>query len=81
MVDVWSLRHLWGRSTPEPGQRLSSMKIYRFYADRDLLVDANLSTSVFPVVLADALDRALVSQTVPVPEVTTRTDFVAAKAS
>jgi len=62
-------------------RRLGSMKIYRFYTDRSLLVDANLLTSVFPVVLADALDRALVSQTVPVPEVTTRTDFVAAKAS
>jgi hypothetical protein len=57
------------------------MKIYRFYTDRSLLVDANLLTSVFPVVLADALDRALVSQTVPVPEVTTRTDFEAAQAS
>src|SRR5208337_3387453 len=36
-------------------RRLGSMKIYRFYTDRSLLVDANLLTSVFSVVLAEAL--------------------------
>ena len=34
------------------------MTIYRLYADRDLQLDVNLLTSVFPVALADALDRA-----------------------
>ena len=36
------------------------MKIYRFYSDRALLVDTNLLTLIFTVVLADVLDRALV---------------------
>ena len=60
---------------------LGSMKIYRFYADRPLLVDSNLLTAVFPVVLADALDRALNSQQSGVPEATASTDFMAEEAS
>ncbi len=60
---------------------LGSMKIYRFYADRALLIDANLLTSVFPVVLADALDRARNSTQGVVPEVATSTDIMAAEAS
>ena len=51
---------------------LGSMKIYRFYTDRPLLVNASLLTSGFPVVLADALDRALVSKKDPVSEVDNR---------
>lgn len=62
-------------------RRLGSMKIYRFYTDRSLLVDANLLTSVFSVVLADALDRALTPKKGMVPEVTTSTDSRAAEAS
>jgi hypothetical protein len=58
-----------------------SMKISRLYTDRALLVDTNLLTSVFPVVLADALDRALASKKGVVPEVTTSTDLLAAEAS
>jgi UDP-GlcNAc:undecaprenyl-phosphate/decaprenyl-phosphate GlcNAc-1-phosphate transferase len=58
-----------------------SMKIYRLYRDRALRVDTNLLTSVFPVVLADALDRALASKESLVPEVTARTEFLAAEAS
>jgi hypothetical protein len=57
------------------------MKIYRLYTDRALRVDTNLLTSVFPVVLADALDRALASNEVMVPEVTASADFMAAEAS
>jgi hypothetical protein len=57
------------------------MKIYRLYRDRALRVDTNLLTSVFPVVLADALDRALASKESLVPEVTARTEFLAAEAS
>ena len=60
---------------------LGSMKVYRFYTDRDLLVDSNLLTSVFPVVLADALDRVLNSRQGSVPETTASTDFVAEEAS
>ena len=33
------------------------MSIYRLYTQRDLQLDVNLLTSVFPVALADALDR------------------------
>jgi hypothetical protein len=46
-----------------------------------LLVDTNLLTSVFPVVLADALDRALTSKEGVLPEVTANTNFIAAEAS
>jgi hypothetical protein len=38
-------------------------------------------TSVFPVVLADALDRALASKEGVVPEVTASAEFIAAEAS
>jgi hypothetical protein len=38
-------------------------------------------TSVFPVVLADALDRALAPKEDVVPEVTASTEFIAAEAS
>jgi hypothetical protein len=44
-------------------------------------VDTNLLTSVFPVVLADALDRALAPKEGVVPEVTASTEFIAAEAS
>jgi UDP-GlcNAc:undecaprenyl-phosphate/decaprenyl-phosphate GlcNAc-1-phosphate transferase len=38
--------------------RHGSMTIYRIYSERDLQIDINLLTSVFPIALADALDRA-----------------------
>jgi UDP-GlcNAc:undecaprenyl-phosphate GlcNAc-1-phosphate transferase len=37
--------------------RRGSMNICRFYTQRDLQLDVNLLTSIFPVALADALDR------------------------
>jgi len=40
-------------------RRRGSLKIHRLYSRRPLLVDINFLTSVFPVVLADALDRSL----------------------
>jgi UDP-GlcNAc:undecaprenyl-phosphate/decaprenyl-phosphate GlcNAc-1-phosphate transferase len=40
-------------------RRRGSMTIYRLYTERDLQLDVNLLTSVFPVALADALDRTL----------------------
>jgi UDP-GlcNAc:undecaprenyl-phosphate GlcNAc-1-phosphate transferase len=40
-------------------RRCGSMIIYRLYSQRDLQLDVNLLTSVFPVALADALDRSL----------------------
>jgi 2-phospho-L-lactate transferase/gluconeogenesis factor (CofD/UPF0052 family) len=57
------------------------MKIYRFYADRALLVDSNLLTSIFPVVLADALDRALNAKPGGVAKATASTDLMAEEAS
>ena len=60
---------------------LGSMKIYRLYSDRDLLVDTNLLTMVFPVVLADALDRALLSKEGSDADVPPSTEFTAAEAS
>ena len=46
-------------------RRRGSLTVYRFYSQRDLQLDVNLITSVFPVALADALDRTL-SHTVEV---------------
>jgi hypothetical protein len=59
---------------------LGSMKIYRLYSDRDLLVDTNLLTMVFPVVLADALDRALSGEGCDA-DVPPSADFTTAEAS
>jgi hypothetical protein len=55
--------------------------MYRFYTDRALLVDTNLLTGLFPVVLADALDRALIPKPGIVSEVTAGADFLASEAS
>src|SRR2546426_3305204 len=40
-------------------RRRGSMTIQRLYTQRDLQLDVNLLTAVFPVALADALDRVL----------------------
>jgi hypothetical protein len=40
-------------------RRRGTLNIYRLYSERALQLDINLLTSVFPVALADALDRAL----------------------
>jgi UDP-GlcNAc:undecaprenyl-phosphate GlcNAc-1-phosphate transferase len=77
----WAAWHLTLELVTTASQWRGSMKIYRFYTDRALLVDINLLTSVFPVVLADALDRALIPKQGVVPEETTSTDFMAAEAS
>jgi hypothetical protein len=58
-----------------------SIRIYRLYSNRALLVDTNLLTSVFPVVLADAVERVLASKEGVLPEVTANTEFIAAEAS
>jgi len=46
-------------------RRRGSMRIFRRYNQGPLRVDLNFLTSVFPVVLADALDRVLTSSEVP----------------
>ncbi len=39
-------------------RRRGSLTVYRLYSERNLQLDVNLLTAVFPVALADALDRA-----------------------
>ena len=62
-------------------RKRGSMIIYRLYGDRDLQLDINLLTSVFPVVLADALDRALsqAAEVTPIPK--PDSDLIAARAA
>jgi hypothetical protein len=36
-----------------------TLMIYRLYSRRDLQLDVNLLTAIFPTALADALDRTL----------------------
>jgi hypothetical protein len=40
-------------------RRRGCLTLHRLYSTRDLQLDVNLLTSVFPVALADALDRSL----------------------
>jgi UDP-GlcNAc:undecaprenyl-phosphate GlcNAc-1-phosphate transferase len=77
----WAAWHLTLELVTTASQWRGSMKIYRFYTDRALLVDTNLLTSDFPVVLADALDRVLSSKEGMVAALTASTDFTAAEAS
>jgi UDP-GlcNAc:undecaprenyl-phosphate GlcNAc-1-phosphate transferase len=56
-----------------------ALTLHRLYSQRDLHLDVNLLTSVFPLVLADALDRAL-QRTVQVIPHTTPDEFAAAQA-
>ena len=44
--------------------------IYRLYSRRDLQLDVNLLTAIFPTALADALDRTLTQPAgvIPMPE-------------
>ena len=79
--DGWAAWNLTLELVTTANRWRGSMKISRFYTDRALLVDTNLLTSVFPVVLADALDRALASKEGVVPEVTASAEFIAAEAS
>jgi UDP-GlcNAc:undecaprenyl-phosphate GlcNAc-1-phosphate transferase len=46
-------------------RRRGSLKIARLYNQQPLLVDINFLTTIFPEVLADALDRSLGSSEVP----------------
>ena len=58
-----------------------SMTIYRVYTQRDLQLDVNLLTSVFPGVLADALDRVLDTRIEEMPSVAQVSELVPAQAS
>jgi UDP-GlcNAc:undecaprenyl-phosphate GlcNAc-1-phosphate transferase len=61
--------------------RCGSMTVYRLYTDRELQFDINLLTSVFPVALADALDRAVSPALEVMPAADQRSGLVAAQAS
>jgi UDP-GlcNAc:undecaprenyl-phosphate/decaprenyl-phosphate GlcNAc-1-phosphate transferase len=76
----WGAWDLTLELSTSAGRWLGSMKIYRLYSDRDLLVDTNLLTMVFPAVLADALDRALLSKE-GMDAVPPSTEFTTAEAS
>jgi glycosyl transferase family 4 len=54
LVSAWSLRL---DLVAANNRRCGSLLIYRTYSTRDLQLDINLLTSVFPVALADALQR------------------------
>jgi UDP-GlcNAc:undecaprenyl-phosphate/decaprenyl-phosphate GlcNAc-1-phosphate transferase len=57
-----------------------SFEMYRLYNARPLLLDINLLISVFPVVLADSLDRVLSSAVEVFPQADTDMEFSAAEA-
>jgi UDP-GlcNAc:undecaprenyl-phosphate/decaprenyl-phosphate GlcNAc-1-phosphate transferase len=61
--------------------RCGSMTVYRLYNSRDLQVDLNLLTSVFPIALADALDRACIAESEDVSLVQTAAELLTAEAS
>ena len=55
-LPVWSLSLDLINSS---NRRRGALMVYRLYSQGDLQLDINLLTSVFPTVLADALDRVL----------------------
>jgi UDP-GlcNAc:undecaprenyl-phosphate/decaprenyl-phosphate GlcNAc-1-phosphate transferase len=61
--------------------RCGSMTVYRLYTDRELQFDINLLTAVFPVALADALDRTVTPAFEIMPAADQRSGLVAAQAS
>jgi len=61
--------------------RCGAMTIYRLYTDRELQFDINLLTSVFPVALADALDRLSSASLELMPAPEQASELVAARAS
>src|SRR3981081_2039231 len=61
-------------------RRRGSLVVHRMYSQRDLQLDINLLTSVFPAALADALDRILQRTIEMVPRTDPDAGFVAAQA-
>ncbi|MCU1301686.1 MAG: hypothetical protein JWQ87_1970 [Candidatus Sulfotelmatobacter sp.] len=61
-------------------RRRGALMVQRLYSQRHLQLDINLLTSVFPVVLADALDRALQHTVQVIPNATQDEGFIAAQA-
>ncbi len=61
-------------------RRQGVLTIYRLYTERDLQLDVNLLASVFPVALADALDRAFGSTVEVLPAAEQAAGLIAAQA-
>ena len=61
-------------------QYRGSINVFRFYTERTVQLDINLLISVFPVALADALDRVLAASPAPVNVPTDRVHVMAAQA-
>jgi UDP-GlcNAc:undecaprenyl-phosphate/decaprenyl-phosphate GlcNAc-1-phosphate transferase len=61
-------------------RRCGSMTVYRLHNGRNLQVDLNLLTSVFPIALAEALDRASIVEVEDIVLVQSPAELVAAQA-
>jgi len=57
-----------------------TLAVHRLYSQRDLQLDINLLTSVFPIALADAFERTLQHAVEVIPHATPDPRFVAAQA-
>ena len=77
MVTAWSLNL---DLVTANNRRRGSMTIYRMYSERHLHLDVNLLTSVFPVALADALDRVVSNAVEIVPRVEHGAELITAQA-
>ncbi|MGA7218336.1 MAG: MraY family glycosyltransferase [Candidatus Sulfotelmatobacter sp.] len=61
-------------------RRRGALMVHRLYSQRELQVDINLLTSSFPIVLADAFDRALQHAVQVIPHAGQDEGFIAAQA-
>lgn len=77
MVSAWSLSL---DLVTGSNRRRGSLTVYRMYSERDLQLDINLLTSVFPVALAEALDRTFSPAVEILPPVEQGTALIAAQA-
>jgi UDP-GlcNAc:undecaprenyl-phosphate GlcNAc-1-phosphate transferase len=78
--DSWSTWNLTLDLVTTSNRRRGSISIYRLYTQRALLLDINLLTSIFPIALADALDRALTPTEEMLSEPATGREFMPAEA-
>jgi hypothetical protein len=77
MVTAWSLTL---DLVAANNRRRGFMTVYRLYTQRDLQLDINLLTSVFPMALADAIDRVMIPAVEEIPVLKSEPEFVAAQA-
>jgi UDP-GlcNAc:undecaprenyl-phosphate GlcNAc-1-phosphate transferase len=77
MTSAWSLTLSLATTN---NRSYGSMTVYRLYTDQDLQLDINLLTSVFPVALANALDRVLTPAVEAIPRGEEDSGLLAAQA-